>query len=401
MPSIRTIAEGLADELRELREHLHAHPEPTGSEYATTRLLAERVAAIGLTPRIAGDDRGCWCDIDGDGRGDGRMLIRGDIDALPIRTELTTPYRSTRDGVMHACGHDVHATIAFGAAKILKTLLDRGELTGNFRVCFQPSEEDSTGGPHMIAAGVTEGCTGAIAAHVDPGRPVGTVGVIDGAFTAGCELFTARFHGRGGHGARPHQTDDALTAAIRFVESIYVRVPRSTNALEPVVVNVGTFVSGVAPNVVPGTAELTGTLRTVSTAGADAARETMRREAESVASGHGCGHEVSFGPPTPPQINAPAMSRRIAAAASEMYGPDAVDVMRHPSMGAEDFAFIGSEVPESAMFRLGIAGGGDPEKPGGGIGHSPLHTPTFDVDPRCLSVGAAVLAAAAIRGDDA
>ena len=390
MPSIRTIAEGLADELRDLREHLHAHPEPTGSEYATTGLLAERVDAIGLKPHFAGADRGCWCDINGGGSGDGRILIRGDIDALPIQTELTNPYRSTVEGVMHACGHDIHATIAFGAAKILATLRDRGELTGNYRTCFQPSEEDSTGGLHMIAAGVTEGCTGAIAAHVDPGRPVGTIGVIDGPFTAGCELFAVKFHGRGGHGARPHQTDDALTAAVRFVESIYVRVPRSTNALEPVVVNVGTFVSGVAPNVVPGTAELTGTLRSVSAAGADAARETMRREADAIAAAHRCEHELSFGPLTPPQINAPAMTARVAAAASELYGPDAVDVMGHPSMGAEDFAFIGSEVPASAMFRLGIADAS------GNLGHSPLHTPTFDVDPGCLVVGAAVLAAAAV-----
>ena len=413
--------------LRSLRRHLHAHPELTGSEYATTATLADRMRAIGYQVHLADDDRGAWADV---GTASARVLVRGDIDALPIQTRSTTSYRSTVDGVMHACGHDVHATCVFGAALIADELIRNKVLSpADFavRFVFQPAEEDSTGGLHMIKSGATGGCARSIALHTDPGRPVGTIGVRRGNFTAGCDLFELTLRGRGGHSARPHLTNDALTAMIDLVQTAMVRIPRSTDALSPVVFNVGTLNAGVAPNVVPDTAHATGTLRSVDATGGAAARRTFTRIAESVGEQFGCDVQLRWDNGTPPLSNDDTVVDSIQRVADRLLGPQNVTPITQVSMGAEDFAFIAGEVP-GAMFRLGIAatnqtifvepsvpghddgGGGEGDRSaddrGGGEagnqsgdrpGFEPLHTPGFDVDERCLAVGAAVLVASAIE----
>lgn len=393
---------------------------------------------LGGDPVVTDVHRGLWCDVDavdehGDGENGGgenssagnhlpptrlggnRVLVRGDIDALPIQTTLTTPYRSTEASVMHACGHDVHATCVLAAMQILLQLRRDDDQAvaalanrASVRFCFQPAEEDSTGGPLMVAAGATSGCRSAIALHTDPGRRVGTVGVRWGSFTAGCDVFYGKFRGRGGHGARPHLTDDALTAAIDFTTQIYQRVPRSIDARHPVVVNVGSLHAGTAPNVVPGEAVLSGTLRATTAEGRDAAAKVMQSIADSIAITHGCTCELSFGVSNPPVINDGEVVNSIQTAAQHLLGVEAVQRMTLPSMGAEDFAFIAAAVP-GAMFRLGIATERVTDRETKPVdlqsadhgdqilrGHQPLHTPDFDVDPKCLGVGASVLAMSAI-----
>jgi amidohydrolase len=387
---VRCLAEDYAPRLGEVRRYLHRRPELSGAEYATTEILAEVVRDLGLSPTLAGDDRGLCVDF-GSETASSRIAIRGDIDALPIQTELDAEYASRVDQTMHACGHDAHSAILWGAIAILNDL-SLNQASTHFipsvRAIFQPEEETSLGGLHMIEAGALEGVSAAIALHVDPSRPVGTIGVRDGGFTAGCDSFTCEIQGDGGHGARPHLTSDTVGAAAQWVTDIYRRVPRATDARDAVVINVGRFQSGVAPNVVPATAVLSGTIRTLTPASADAGKAMMRSISDSIAEVHRCCVNLSFGQYTPPVQNDVLINHHVRAAAKALLGADLVHEIQQPSMGAEDFSFTAQKVP-AAMFRLGVAGSD--------IGNEPLHTPKFDLDEDALAVGASVLAMTAIH----
>ena len=324
------------------------------------------------------------------GSGKRRVLIRGNIDALPISSELSTDYQSQVTGVMHACGHDAHAAMTWGALAIFKALAEAKYLTSDvaIRAVFQPAEETSTGGLHMIEAGATDGIDSAIALHVDPSRSVGTVGVRYGSFTAGCDSFIVEFQGQPGHSARPHLTGDTIAVAVSWVSEVYQRVSRCSDPREPLVVNVGRFHSGTAENVVPSSASLAGTLRSTSLAGREIGKHTMRRVTEAIQQAYDVRVSLEFPRHTLSLINDSIVSESLRIAACEQVGRTNVQLIDQPSMGAEDFAFIAEQVP-SAMFRLGIAG---PT-----IGSSPLHTPTFDIDEEALPIGAAILTSAAIR----
>lgn len=388
--NVKRLADAYSQRLREIRRYLHRRPERSGNEYATTEFLAEIVTDLGLEPIIAGDKRGLFVDVGDDSNGP-RIAIRGDIDALPIQTELETAYASRSADNMHACGHDAHATMAWGALAILNDLHSESPPHVNLpavRVIFQPEEETSRGGLHMIEAGALNHVAAAIALHVDPTRPVGTIGVREGALTAGCDLFECEIDGRGGHGARPHLTSDTIGAAAQWVTDIYRRVPRTTDARDAVVVNVGQVNSGAAPNVVPSSAKLTGTLRTLTADSAEQAKVMMQDISNSIASVHRCTVSLKFGQHTPPVINDRTINEHLASAGIELLGESAVRRIKQPSMGAEDFAFIANEVP-AAMFRLGVAGID--------VGSEPLHTPKFDIDEAALPIGASVLAMAAIH----
>lgn len=372
--------------MREVRRYLHRQPELSGDEYRTTEFLAEILSDLGLSPTLAGDDRGLFVDIGNDQPGP-RIAIRADIDALPIATSLDADYASRVEGVMHACGHDVHSAIGFGVAAML-TDLSKQKYPIHARIIFQPEEETSQGGLHMIESGALEDIDAAIALHVDPNRPTGTIGVRDGSFTAGCDLFSCAIRGRGGHGARPHLTGDTIGAAAQWITDVYRRVPRTTDARDAVVVNVGMIQSGAAPNVVPSEATLSGTLRTLSESSATKAKETMREIGEAIASVHHCEVTLTFGQHTPPVENDWAMNALLRDSGIELLGHNQVREIEKPSMGAEDFAFMAREVP-AAMFRLGVAGID--------VGSEPLHTAKFDIDESSMQVGASVLTLAVAR----
>lgn len=407
--AIRDIAERFQSQWQRHREHLHANPELTEHEFETTRWIARQCESMGLSPRVTSVDRGLVCDLDPTDSSSvdpptRRVLVRGDIDALPIQTTSSATYRSTVADVMHACGHDVHTVCTLGAMQIIEKLrqcddasVRRLASAASVRFCFQPAEENSTGGPLMVAEGATKDCAAAVALHSDPGRAVGTIGVRWGSFTASCDVFTATFSGRGGHGARPHLTDDCLSAAMDWTDQIYRRIPRSVDARTPVVVNVGTLHAGTAPNVIPATATISGTLRSTTNEGRDQSATLMRTIADAVAATHGCRCDLTFGVSNPPVINDDTVSDAIAESATLLLGPESVQTMTLPSMGAEDFAFIAAELP-AAMFRLGIASAPsrDAADQTDRLGHNPLHTPDFDVDPQCLRTGASVLALSAL-----
>ena len=381
---IDAAVDSLADELTRVRRHLHANPEPSGEEFETTRFVAARLADAGVPHRVVPNRRGVIAESPAP-PGTPRVGIRGDMDALRIADGKSVPYCSTVPGVMHACGHDAHTTIALGAAIALWECRD--EVPFAWRVIFQPSEETAVGAEEMVEAGATEDVDFILAAHVDPDRPVGEIGVRSGPLTASCRELSVKFHGHGGHSARPHQTADPIAAAVRFISTAYERVSRDTDARHPVVVAFGFIHGGSSPNVIPDVVSVGGTLRAFSKEHTDEARVVLDRIARSVEVLTGVKVELVVQPGPDAVVNDPRAVSAIREAGAEVLGPDGVKEILLPSMGGEDFSAYLPRVRGGAMFRLGVAS----ER----ILHAKLHTPLFDIDERALAVGSKILAKSA------
>lgn len=374
-----------------MRRHLHQHPELSGAERRTTEFLAAAVARLQLPARLTSNGLGLTADFVSAVplAEHPRFALRGDIDALPIQDHKSVDYRSQCDGVMHACGHDVHATIVFAAMELLTELAHRDELPWPIavRALFQPSEELATGARHMIGEHALRNVEAIVALHVDPNFPVGSVGLREGALTAAADMFHVRFHGRGGHGARPHLCKDPIDAATRWVQSAFRRISRTVNPHRTVVLSVGQLHAGHSANVIPETAELSGSLRSLDSASRSTALETLEDVCAAVQRETGCEVSLQLDVAAPAVINDPQLVQLLRHCAAAAITPEAAEEIDDPSMGSEDFSYYLEHVP-GAMFRLGIAG----EQ----VGHEPLHTPGFDVDEGALEIGAKLFAAAAI-----
>jgi len=392
--ALRSAAELYQPEWIAMRRLLHQHPETSGAEYQTTQQLGHFLERHKLPFRLAEDGRGLITDIGDWATADRRIAIRGDIDALPIQTKLQTEYASQMPGAMHACGHDVHATTAVGAAVLLNRLHEQGRLPAGFaaRIILQPAEETSQGAKHMIRSGALDGVDAAIALHVDPTLETGRIGVRRGALTANCDLFQVDFHGTGGHGARPHLSTDPLSAGVAWINQAYRQLPRQADPFDPMAISVGRFSAGTTANVIPSQATLEGTLRTVG----EANQRTAKRQLEHLSRGVEAMTDVivvlKFFEPTPGVMNSGPLCDTIQAAAEMLDSVWETVAIERPSLGGEDFAFFGQQVP-IAMFRLGSRrpGAADDEP----TAHA-LHTPSFDIDPNCLQVGAEMLALSAM-----
>lgn len=371
----------------EIRRHLHQHPEPSGKEIETTKYLAQILTDAGLKPRIGPDDTGAIID-GGDENEERRFAIRGDIDALFIQDAKECEYRSQVPGVMHACGHDAHSACLLGSVLALDELSREGRLPWpvSWRAILQPAEETATGARDMIARGGLEAVDAIFALHLDPTRPVGEIALRDGAFTASCDEFEILVTGRGGHGARPHDTADPIAAASQLVTGVYQMLPRRMNVMNPMVVTIGKVAAGHSPNVIPETAELAGTLRTQTEKTRAEAKELLAEIAAGFAKTTGCRIDLSFPFGCPGVVNDRALNDVIRQAAATLPEGLRVEEMPDPSMGGEDFAEYTQHVPGS-MFRLGC------QPSGGG---AMLHSPHFDLDERCLGVGVRLLTRAVI-----
>lgn len=375
-----------------VRRHLHSHPELSMREFNTTAYLAERVESLGCVATVTEQRIGLTSDWQSQHASSSplRIGLRGDIDALPIATLGTDVYASRHTGVMHACGHDAHAAMVWGAVAILQEL-DRQDALPNpvaVRAIFQPAEETSQGGPLMIAAGALQGLASILALHVDPTLSVGKVAGRPGPLTAACDSFDVEVIGRAGHSARPHLCSDAIAAAASWVGELYARVPRTHDCRDPAVVSVGTFHGGSAPNIVAGQASLSGTLRTFSESARAAIMQEMHNLAAATAQSTGCQVNINFSAYTPSVHNDAELHRTMLQTARALPSIDQAEVLELPSMGAEDFAFFAQHKPV-CMMRLGIAG---PV-----LGAHALHTAAFDIDERALPIGAGLLAATAIE----
>lgn len=390
--AIAQVAARLSAEMVAVRRHLHAHPELSMQEFATTAYLAECVESLGIAAVINEQLIGLTTDWQSrqTETSPQRIGLRGDIDALPIATTCSDQYASCCEGVMHACGHDAHASMVWGALAILHELDQRGALPWPvaIRAIFQPAEETSEGGPLMIAAGALQGLSGVLALHVDPTLAVGKVAGRPGPFTAACDCFEVEFTGRAGHSARPHLCIDAIAAAASWIGEMYARVPRIHDCRDPAVVSVGTIHGGSAANIVAGQTNLSGTIRTFSESARAAIMQEIRNVAEATEKTFGCQVEVKFSSYTPSVYNDPELYRTMFETAQSLPLIEQVETIELPSMGAEDFAFFAQHKPV-CMMRLGIAG---PLR-----GAHALHTAAFDIDESALAIGAGLLAATAVE----
>lgn len=366
-----------------LRRHLHAHPEPSGEELQTSLHLYRLFGDLGLTVRMGPE--GCGLLVESRRQAGRRIAVRADLDALRIQDQKSVPYRSTVPEVMHACGHDVHTSTVYGALVALDRMEQAGRLPWpvTWRGIFQPAEETSGGAVSMIAAGSLEQVDAIFSLHVDPTRLAGAIGVRPGVFTASCDAMRVTVVGRGGHAARPHESNDPIAAAAELVSTLYQFVPRATDSQDAVVVSFGQIHGGQNANVIPEQVVLEGTVRTLDPHVRQKTIAHIRTLADGIEQVTGTRLEVSFVDGTPSVYNDPGLTKLIGDEARQLLGADKVSVMPRPSMGSEDFAAYLAHVP-GAMFRLGAAGDAA-SWPG-------LHTPTFDVDERCMAVGAKLLA---------
>ena len=365
-------------ELLELRRHLHAHPELSGEEHQTAALVAGELRQLGWSVREAVGRTGVVAEL---GPEQGPMVgLRVDMDALPVEERTGLPFASTRLGVMHACGHDLHTCIGLGVARLLATLPDLG---ARVRLLFQPAEELAQGAVWMRDAGAVEGLEALFGVHVVPDLPVGTVGIRRGCLTAAAGQLEILVHGESGHGARPHQSVDAVWMAAKVVTELQQAIARRLDALQPVVISFGRVEGGRAFNVIADKVRLLGTVRCLDLQQHAALPAWIESEVQAICASCGGSAEVRYRCIAPPVNNDSALTDLIECCAIERLGRERVIPVEKPSLGAEDFAELLRDVP-GMMLRLGVAG---PD------GCAPLHNGAFALDERALAVGIEVLAA--------
>ncbi|HJN12026.1 MAG: amidohydrolase [Pirellulaceae bacterium] len=387
------IADGVS-EIVALRRHLHMNPEVSGEEQATSLYLYQLLGNDGFEVRLGPEGRGVIADLPGgEAAAAGWLALRADIDALRIHDTKSVEYCSQCDGVMHACGHDAHTAVIWGALRAVRQLQQAGKLPWAMHVrgVFQPSEETCQGAQEMIIAGALEQVTSILAVHVDPSRDIGHIGLRAGVLTASCDEMTICIRGRGGHAARPHETSDPISAAAQLINSLYLNISRATDSQDAVVITIGQIQAGDNANVIPEEVILRGSIRTLNRAIRQQTMDHIRRMADGLGQTTETEIEVHYGIGSGSVVNDDRLIEMLRMAASEVVGARGVDEIPRASMGSEDFAFYLDHVP-GAMLRLGCRS----ELAGG----APLHTPTFDVDERALPIGARVLARALILQAD-
>ena len=378
------------EELIALRRHLHAYPELSGEEFQTTALLLERLQSAGCVCRVPAEKRGVLADV-GDEKGP-RIGLRADIDALQIQDAKDVSYRSVNDGVMHACGHDAHSAILYGALCGLQQLRQAEAFPWpvSVRGIFQPAEETAQGAQEMVAFGALEGLSAVLGIHVDPKRAAGSIGLRDGVSTANCDEIRIHLRGVGGHVASPHEAVDPVNAVAQLLQAIYLLIPRTTDSQEAVVVTFGRIVGGTNSNVIPELVELRGTLRTLCKNVRVQTKEKLHRICHGVSETTGVEINLDIKSEIDSVINDKTLNQILRRSAIELIGAKNIEDIRRPSMGSEDFSVYLREVP-GAMFRLGTATN---ER------HVPLHSSNFDIAEEVIIVAAKILARSAVFWSD-
>ncbi len=375
-------AEALKPKLVEMRRECHTHPELSNREEWTSRFIAERLRGLGI-PFVSGVAKhGVVATIEGKTRGK-ILALRADIDALPIEEVNDVPYRSLNKGVKHACGHDAHLTIALGTAELLWK--HRAELAGTVHIIFQPAEEgappgEKGGAELMLIEGLFDRIkpAAALALHVMPDIEAGGVGFTIGPEMASSDRFQIVVEGKQTHGANPHMGIDPIVAASQIVLALQTIDSRRINPIEPVVVTIGSIHGGSRFNIIPGSVEMWGTMRTLSPEVRKQTRSAVEQIAKMAAETAGAKATVTFDLGIPVTVNDPVLSRFAEQSLRKSLGPANVRQIP-PKMIAEDFAFFGERVP-SFLFFLGV---GNKAK---GI-TAALHSPDFDIDEDALVIG--------------
>ncbi|MCB2226096.1 MAG: amidohydrolase [Desulfarculaceae bacterium] len=373
--------------LRDLREDLHRHPELSGQEERTTRVIQAELARWGVELLPLPGMTGAVGLIRGTQPGP-TLALRADIDALPIAEANEVPYRSQNPGVMHACGHDGHTAIMLGVARRVMESGLKSRLKGNIKFLFQPAEETGQGARMMLERGVLDSprVDYILAAHLTADLPAGQAGITPGVSHSSCDVFHLEIRGQGAHGGRPHLAKDPIVAGAHLVSALQSIVARNLNPLESGAISVGEFVAGSANNIIPGAARLSGSLRALSAPARALLKERLAQMTAGLEKSFNVECHLELEETFPPLDNHPEALELLAEAAREALGAENVMPL-DPVTAAEDFALFLAERP-GALIRLGCAPAGP---------YRAMHSHTFDLDPQALITGVKVFVAAARR----
>jgi amidohydrolase len=380
-------AQALFEYTRSLRRDFHAHPELGFHEVRTSGIVAQELNKLGLEFNAGIAGTGVVALLEGAKPGP-VILVRADMDALPIVEETGAEYASQNPGVMHACGHDGHTAILLTVARML--LAHREELAGTVKFMFQPAEEGMGGAEKMIEAGVLENpkVDKVLALHVWNEQPVGWFGISNGPMMAGAEIFKIKVEGKGGHGAAPHQSKDPILAAAQIISALQGIVSRNVAPIQTAVVSVTTIHGGETFNVIPPSVTMTGTIRTFEPEVRAIVLKRFEETVQGVAQAMGCQAIIDMERLTPATINTPEMAMRVQAIARQLFPDARIESGNYITMGSEDFAFMLEKVPGCFFF----VGSANPEK-GLDAGH---HHPKFDFDEVALPRAAALMTATVV-----
>lgn len=381
-------ADALREQLVAWRRDLHMYPEIGLEEQRTAGIVAAELQELGYQVHT-GIARTGVVGLMETGTPGPVVLLRFDMDCLPLQEENEVPYKSRRDGLMHACGHDGHVAIGLGVATLLAR--HREALGGTVKLMFQPGEEGMNGAALMIAEGVLEGIGPmpqvALAAHLWTEIPLGQVGVADGPIMAAAEAWECRLQGRGGHGAAPHQTADPIVAAAQIILAWQTAVSRNVDPRQTAVLSVGSVHAGEAFNIIPDTVTLKGTIRTFE----PQVRQTMLRRLREIATGiaavFDCSAELALHELTPALVNDPRVTALVRQVAAGIVGEE--NLLESCTMGSEDMAFVNAQVP--GCFLL-VGARNDAR----GFSY-PHHSPHFDFDEGVLPLTVNLLCRSAAR----
>ena len=380
---IQTLASAYAADTILLRHHLHAHPELSYQEYATSAFVKQQLDNIGI-PHRSMADTGVVGIIEGNHPSSRIVALRADMDALPIQEENDLPYRSKYDGIMHACGHDVHTSCLLGAAKILYET--RKEWNGTVKLIFQPGEERNPGGASiMIREGVLENPKPEliVGMHVNPQLEKGKLSFRGGKVMASADEIYITVKGKGGHAAAPHQTTDTILVASHIVVALQQIVSRNSNPFSPSVLSICSFNGGFTTNVIPNEVKLMGTFRTMDETWRFRAHELIVQQAASIAIGMGAEIDVKVDVGYPNVYNHEGLNSLAKKEAERFFGKENVEETEL-RMGAEDFGYYSQLIP-GCFFRLGTRNSSR------GI-VSGVHTPTFNIDEEAIEIGMGAMA---------
>ena len=374
---IRPEIQALHPQLVEWRRSLHQRPELGFREQLTSQFIAQKLQEWGIEHQTQIAETGIVATIHGNRPGK-VLAIRADMDALPIQEQNEVPYRSQHDGLMHACGHDGHTTIALGTAAYLSQHRD---FAGTVKLIFQPAEESPGGALPMVNAGVLKNpdVDAIIGLHLWNQLPLGTAGIRSGALMAAVETFSCTIFGRGGHGAIPQQTIDSIVVASQVVNALQTIVARNIDPIESAVVTIGEFHAGTACNVIADTARLKGTVRYFNPKYGDYFAQRVEQMIAGICQSHGAHYELNYQKLYPPVINDDAIADLVRSVAETIIESPLGIVPNCQTMGGEDMSFFLQAVP-GCYFFLGSA---NAEK---GLDY-PHHHPRFDFDETALSIG--------------
>lgn len=380
---IKQLATAYQAEFVSIRHHLHAHPELSYKEFETSKFIQSKLTELGIPFEVKATT-GVVGLIKGKNPEKRVIALRADIDALPIKEENDVEYKSTNEGIMHACGHDVHTSCLLGAAKILNEL--KGEWEGTIKLIFQPGEEKNPGGASLlIKEGVLENPRpqAIFGLHVHPQLETGRLSFRSGQVMASADEIYITIKGKGGHAAAPNLTADTILIASQLVVSLQQIISRNNSPFSPSVLSITSFQGGYTTNVIPSEVKLMGTFRALDETWRFKAHELIRKQAKAIVEGMGAELDLHIDVGYPSVFNEEAVTEKARSLAEAYMGADKIETTEM-RMGAEDFGYYTREIP-GCFYRLGT---GNISK---GISAG-VHTPVFNIDESAIEIGMGMMA---------